>query len=85
MRLPPGTYKFKNSGTTGLTIRVDNIPCGILAGDVAEFTAGDSILFTEGSTLSFVKSTPRAVVQTPLDEGVPTVHKHKKVFSSKKY
>ena len=84
MRLPPGTYKFKNSGTSGLTIRVDNIPCGILAGDIAEFTAGDSIIFTTGSTLSFVKSTPRAVVQRPLDEGVPVVHKPKNTFSSSK-
>ena len=84
MRLAPGTYRFKNGNASATKIvRVDNIECGVLAGDTSEFTCNDSITFSESSDFKFTKSTPTAVVQKVIDEGVPVVSKQ--TFSSKKY
>ncbi len=67
MRLSPGTYRFKNTGSSTLDVKVDNIECKVLAGDTVEFTCNDIITFTENSSLLFGKSTPTAVIQQSLD------------------
>jgi hypothetical protein len=85
MRLAPGTYRFKNSGTTGITVKVDNVDCVVLGGDTSELTCADSIIFTPGSTLAFGRSTATAVASIGLTGDIPSKTPAKKVFSSKKY